>query len=101
MRRGRFQGTSHECHESLNLLSRNRKLLNHLIDTHTRFQILEHNFNRCPGSFENPRAANFARGAFNAWVLRPIKSRHAITLPFIVTSLSAASGCTVQREYLC
>jgi hypothetical protein len=69
MRRSRLEGTSHERHESLDLLSRNRKLLNHLIDTHTRLQILEHNFNRCPGSFENPRTANLARSAFDAWVL--------------------------------
>jgi predicted nuclease of predicted toxin-antitoxin system len=61
------------------MLSRHRKLLNHLVNAQTGFQIFEHNSDRRPGSLENPRAAHFAGDTFDACVLGPIKSCHGIT----------------------
>jgi hypothetical protein len=56
-----------------------REPLKKIIHPRAIFEVLKQRLNRDPGTFEQPRAANFPRHSLDRWALTPIKHAPNVT----------------------
>src|SRR5262249_4208081 len=74
---GGVQTPCRELEYADDLVARDRKLFDHLVDGHAVLEVVEHDRDRCSRALEYPGAAHLSRDAFDGGTLGPIECGHA------------------------